>query len=270
MTPSSRVFPATLASLCTLLSLASFSSSRAAEFVAEESKLTEPSAAGGGFSYTIEPVSPLIQMHASGLAGPYFFFLLTNTSGQTDTFHMTVDNISIPDWIPGQVCVDSTCFIDSTDVVVASGATSTVGVKIDPLFTSGVGTGDFHVNSVGNPSLTSLYTVTLYAFDAAVGADPFANGPIGEIMLRQNVPNPVRGSTSIDYALPHTDDVSLRIYDVTGRVVRTLANGLRSAGRHTVSWDGRDESGAALSSGIFYYRLSAADGSLTRRMTVIR
>lgn len=270
MIPSSRVSPATLALVCCVVFLAGFSSSLAANVVAEEAKLTEPAAAAGTFGFTLEPLTPLVQIHPSGISGPYFFFLLTNTSGQTDTFHMTVDNITIPDWTPGQVCVDSTCFIDSIDVAVDAGQTATVGVKIDPLFTGGIGQGDYRVTSLGDPSLTSLYVVTLVAFVDPVGVDPFADGPIESVMLRQNVPNPVRGSTSIEYALPRESDMSLRIYDVTGRVVRTLANGLRPAGLSTASWDGRDESGAVLSSGIYYYRLSSADGTLTRRLTVLR
>ncbi|MGE5621256.1 MAG: FlgD immunoglobulin-like domain containing protein [archaeon] len=73
--------------------------------------------------------------------------------------------------------------------------------------------------------------------------------------LQQNYPNPFNPSTVIGYYLPYDAEVSLTIYDVLGRQVRSLINQHQSAGKHYVKWDGSDGSGRRVSGGIYYYRL---------------
>ena len=85
--------------------------------------------------------------------------------------------------------------------------------------------------------------------------------------LYANHPNPFSGGTTILYALPRPMPVRLAIYDITGRKVRTLVNGIQSAGESRVTWDGRDEHGARVSAGVYIYRLEAAATRLTRRMS---
>jgi hypothetical protein len=72
-------------------------------------------------------------------------------------------------------------------------------------------------------------------------------------------PNPFQPSTTIQYALAKPVHVSMMIYDVAGRVVRTLVNGNLPAGYHSVIWDGRDERGSSVPSGIYFCRFHAAD-----------
>lgn len=79
--------------------------------------------------------------------------------------------------------------------------------------------------------------------------------------LQQNYPNPFNPSTVIGYYLPSDADVSLTIYDVLGRQVRTLINQHQSAGKHAVKWDGSNESGRNVSGGIYYYRLRGISAS---------
>jgi flagellar hook assembly protein FlgD len=64
--------------------------------------------------------------------------------------------------------------------------------------------------------------------------------------------------------------VTLRVYDVSGRLVRTLIHGTVPAGRNTVAWDGRDGEGQRLSSGVYFYRLETADRSLTKKSLLLR
>ena len=64
--------------------------------------------------------------------------------------------------------------------------------------------------------------------------------------------------------------MSLKIYDAAGRLVRTLAEGPEGVGDHSVSWDGRDDSGAAMSSGVYFYRLSTPAGTVAKSMTFVR
>jgi hypothetical protein len=87
--------------------------------------------------------------------------------------------------------------------------------------------------------------------------------------LKQNYPNPFNPTTKIVFLLPEASNVSLKIYDVSGRLVRTLVNESRPAGNYHLTWDGRDESGARVSSGIYFYRIVAGSFIKTRRMVLI-
>ena len=79
-----------------------------------------------------------------------------------------------------------------------------------------------------------------------------------EFALLQNFPNPFNPETTIGYNLAEGGDVSLRIYNIVGQVVRTLVNERQSAGRYQVRWSGSDDRGVAVSSGIYFYQVSAA------------
>jgi len=99
---------------------------------------------------------------------------------------------------------------------------------------------------------------------------------ITDYALAQNYPNPFNPSTTIKFAMPEAGHVTLRIYAITGQLVQTLVDGEMNAGRHNVSWNGRDQAGAAVSSGIYFYQLVAqkADGEAaftqTRRMILLK
>ncbi|MFH1844831.1 MAG: FlgD immunoglobulin-like domain containing protein [bacterium] len=88
--------------------------------------------------------------------------------------------------------------------------------------------------------------------------------------LRQNYPNPFNPTTSIDFELDSTQWVSLRIYDLGGGLIRTLADGSHESGVHTIQWNGRDGSGQALGSGIYLYRLDAGLHSETRKLILAK
>ena len=90
------------------------------------------------------------------------------------------------------------------------------------------------------------------------------------LTLAQNHPNPFNPKTVIAFNLPRAQDASLRIYDIQGRLVRTLLGGAQTAGRHEVTWQGRDESGGAVASGMYFYRLVTEEGSLVRKMTILK
>lgn len=90
-------------------------------------------------------------------------------------------------------------------------------------------------------------------------------------MLAAAQPNPFRSATQLAYDLPKRAGVSLRIYDVGGRLVRTLVPGtLQEAGRHTMTWDGLDDAGATTPAGLYFGRLEAAGASDVRRVVRIR
>jgi hypothetical protein len=95
--------------------------------------------------------------------------------------------------------------------------------------------------------------------------------PPAAFALRQNVPNPFNPSTSIGFELPKPAAVTLTIFDLAGREVRMLAEReLFVAGRHALSWDGRDGAGTMLSTGIYLYRIEAGGQRAIRKMTLLK
>jgi hypothetical protein len=103
------------------------------------------------------------------------------------------------------------------------------------------------------------------------GVDESAGPPIPDsYALSQNRPNPFNPSTTIQYALPHSGEVRLVIYNVLGQEIRTLVNGLQQAGYYTMTWDGRDNAGRVAGSGVYLYRITAGAFQQTRRMTLLK
>jgi len=89
------------------------------------------------------------------------------------------------------------------------------------------------------------------------------------LSLEQNRPNPFSGSTAITYSLDSRCSVDLRIYDVTGRLIRELARGEEEAGVHSTFWDGRDQDGVKVRSGVYLYRLWTAAGPAPMRKMLL-
>jgi len=88
--------------------------------------------------------------------------------------------------------------------------------------------------------------------------------------LSQNTPNPFNPTTTIAFGLAKPADITLRIYDTTGRLVRVLADGRYAAGPQAEVWDGRDDSGRPVASGVYFYRLDTRTNVLTRKMLLVK
>jgi hypothetical protein len=102
-----------------------------------------------------------------------------------------------------------------------------------------------------------------------LGANPPPSGLPGRFQLLAPRPNPSRGSSEIRFVLPAARAVKLEVFDLGGRRVRTLAAGeVLSAGPHTVTWDGRDASGARLAGGMFILRAQAGGELSTRKLVL--
>jgi hypothetical protein len=91
-----------------------------------------------------------------------------------------------------------------------------------------------------------------------------------EFGLNQNYPNPFNPTTIITFALPKSAFVSVKVYDVLGREVKTLLSDELSAGNHAVEWRGDDNGGARASSGVYLYRITAADFVSTKKMILMK
>jgi hypothetical protein len=83
-------------------------------------------------------------------------------------------------------------------------------------------------------------------------------------------PNPAIGRAIIHYAVPSTVPVTLKVYDILGREVRTLVDGIQPAGWHSASWNGDDDGQRPCASGVYFYRLVAPGATLVRKITLIK
>jgi hypothetical protein len=139
----------------------------------------------------------------------------------------------------------------------------------------GAGTGRYEfIDATVAPNSTYVYS--LEAIDVFGGRQIFELGSVAvgrtvprHLVLHQNHPNPFNPSTEIAFDLPAARHVKLRIYDVAGRSVRTLIDDRLDPDVHSVRWDGRDDRGQRLSSGVFFYRLDAGDRTLSRKLVIV-
>ncbi|MCK4774875.1 MAG: choice-of-anchor B family protein, partial [Candidatus Krumholzibacteria bacterium] len=95
--------------------------------------------------------------------------------------------------------------------------------------------------------------------------------PPSSFVLQHNYPNPFNPTTTIDYDVPASGGhVTLLIYDVSGRLVRTMVNGTQTPGRKTVTWDGRSNRGQMVATGVYFYRMTAPGFAKTRKMVMMK
>ena len=90
------------------------------------------------------------------------------------------------------------------------------------------------------------------------------------LRLAQNAPNPFTGETVIKFSVPRQMGVKMSVYDISGRLVKTIADGKMDAGEHTVTWDGRDTFSRSVSPGIYFLRMSTADRSFQKKMVLLQ
>ncbi len=90
------------------------------------------------------------------------------------------------------------------------------------------------------------------------------------ILLHQNVPNPFNPSTTISYELKESGPVQLQVFDVAGRLVRSLVREDQSAGLHTMSWNGRNKDDQSCAAGMYFYRLRTSGADETKRMLLVK
>ncbi|MBD3237026.1 MAG: hypothetical protein GF330_10000 [Candidatus Eisenbacteria bacterium] len=110
----------------------------------------------------------------------------------------------------------------------------------------------------------------------------YALGSLRSVVLAAG-PNPVvlgssshagiaggQGAVCIRFALPHSQEATLRLYDSAGRLVRTLLRERLQPGTHDVTWDGRDARGRGVSAGSYYYQLTTGAEAVTGRLAIVR
>jgi M6 family metalloprotease-like protein len=126
------------------------------------------------------------------------------------------------------------------------------------------GTYDVVVFNPGGASAVLTQAFSLTGGVTAAGATPHKNA------LLPAYPNPFNPETTIRYELAGRTHVSLRVYDVSGAVVRTLVDESKPAGSYSLTWNGRDDHGSSVSSGVYFYRITAGSFSDVRKMTLLK
>ena len=126
---------------------------------------------------------------------------------------------------------------------------------------------------------SSLFRISL---SGVVAADPTAqaitlafedlqwSSDTKSFTLEQNYPNPFNPTTTIPYRLDQPDQVRLSIYDITGREVKQITEGVQQQGLHTVTWNSTDEAGRIVSSGVYFMKLHVGNSTEVRRMILMK
>ncbi len=140
------------------------------------------------------------------------------------------------------------------------------------LFYSSVGyTGDCYADDFRVRNWCGTDPVIVVGSEETVIVTDAPDGPLPHAYaLYQNHPNPFNPVTRIRYYIPENCRVDLEIYDILGRKVATLVDKVQEAGERTVLWNGKDQSGVQVSSGIYLYRLRAGSFSKSRKMVLLR
>jgi hypothetical protein len=123
---------------------------------------------------------------------------------------------------------------------------------------------------VGNGVPLGTFTFTRTDVPTAVSPESATGGPPARTKLFQNSPNPFNPTTTIRFDLGQSGHVSLRVYDVRGRLVRSLVSQQLPRDHHAIVWDGTDDAGLSVPSGTYFYRLRASNLVQTRKMIVAR
>jgi len=186
----------------------------------------------------------------------------------TSTPTLTVTNAGDPD--PGDVLTYGfTVYGDAlrtspvTAVTGVAEGGGTTGWTVDTALSAGTYWWDAYADD--GTERGPLMDVASFEVDSSGVSDP-----ITEVAFHPARPNPFHGATELAFDLPALADVRLAIYGVDGRLVRTLAEGFAGPGPVSVSWDGRDEAGHAVGSGLYFARLVVGDRVLRTKVALLK
>ena len=127
------------------------------------------------------------------------------------------------------------------------------------------------VDPVNNVLCGTTTALSPFAIAQPNGPTSVKDGTPEAFALHPCAPNPFNPSTTIRYDVPKNGtQVSIAIFDVTGRRIRTLVDGVQPAGTRTTTWDGRDDRGQGVASGVYFYRMLADQFMQTRKMVLLK
>ena len=126
----------------------------------------------------------------------------------------------------------------------------------------------------GSHQIIPLQSINKITFSDVTSVDDKTVMKFGNLIktfaLLQNYPNPFNPTTTIEYTIPRASVVTIRIYDITGRMVRVLDNGLQEAGDHRALWDGKNNAQQLAASGMYIYEIRFEGSVLARKMMLMK
>jgi M6 family metalloprotease-like protein len=170
--------------------------------------------------------------------------------------------------------IDGSVFAKTPDVELVDGATTIVATSVywagkDRViadFDLTGAPGGFYDVVVFNPHQASAALVDGFQIQGATAAGDLP----AKFALMPNYPNPFNPATTIRYEIASRTDVELRVYDVRGALVSTLVNKSQAPGAYSIEWNGTDDKGSPVSSGVYFYRITAGSFSDVRKMTLLK
>ena len=181
------------------------------------------------------------------------------------------DYISVP---AGNYILDVTpAGVNETIVASFEAPLSSLGGGAAVVFASGFLTPDNNMNGAAFGLYAALPNGDVLELTPALGTsvdDDITTAVISEFELQQNYPNPFNPITTISYAIPERSNVKVIVYDMLGKEVATLVNDEKPAGAYSIVWNGVNNEGFQVSSGIYFYALEVESFSETRRMMLVK
>ena len=98
----------------------------------------------------------------------------------------------------------------------------------------------------------------------------YDNALPSDFVLHSNYPNPFNPSTIISYSIPENTDVALNIYDMRGRMIKSLVNQNQAAGRYLVEWNATDDYGSNVGAGVYIYQLRSRNKTFSQKMVLMK
>ncbi len=215
---------------------------------------------------TLGDIDPISQ-DPDGNDGVAFLDIYAVASGDggntwTDPVNITNPDGSITEWDDRYPSIAKTNWECAADP----------GKDVYMIYSSDDRGGTWQQGTEGSYNMDYIKVTGIALEDLGIG-DQIKGGPSlpRAASLMQNYPNPFNPSTSISFQLADRSDVTVKIFDVRGRLVRTLVDGVKEAGEYTVQWNGKESTGQQVSSGIYFYTMETNDGfSSTRKMVVLK
>ena len=130
----------------------------------------------------------------------------------------------------------------------------------------------FFCSPPGEGETNSFITTSpdTFAVAPATGINPSALSALNSYKLEANYPNPFNPSTTIKYNLAKSGYTTVKVYNTLGEEVKTLVNGHQTTGEYTITWDGKNNQGSAVTSGIYILELRSGQFRQSRRMTLLK
>jgi hypothetical protein len=119
-------------------------------------------------------------------------------------------------------------------------------------------------------ALDEIRRIEFTGLSMAVEEPAVPTTALHSFLLLQNRPNPTRSSTTIEYETPAEADVSVRIFDMQGALVKELLHETQDGGRHRVTWNGAASTGLPVISGMYFYVVECAGQTLTKRLLLVK